>query len=83
MDGMDRVKKVQPLNISKDWCTAVNSTFESQTRHSPTVIVCGAKGSGKSTLCRLVPLHLCCVVCMLTICDWQFMCSSIQFNSAY
>eukprot|EP01084_Bolivina_argentea_P201012 343641_1 len=52
MDGMDRVKKIEQLSISVDWCKAVNIIFENQTRHPPTVIVCGAKGVGKSTLCR-------------------------------
>ncbi len=59
MDGMDRVKKIEQLNISVDWYKAVNCILEKKTRHPPTVIVCGAKGVGKSTLCRLVPLQLC------------------------
>ncbi len=58
MGGMDGVKKIEQLSISVDWCKAVGSIFENQTRHPPTVIVCGAKGVGKSTLCRLVPLHM-------------------------
>ncbi len=61
MDGMDRVKQIEPLSISIDWYKAVNSIVKNQTRQPPTVIICGAKGAGKSTLCRFGSCHMLCL----------------------